>query len=126
MIIWCTILTDKKSFPVLSRKFTEIKVSQIRLFPQGGPETSALEGGDSPFPYPHRREVFYLIYYCLVYICMELFSYHIYSINRPGRLLNFWTLGVSAFSRWALIRGWALIKFSPFSASVVVYFVTKQ
>lgn len=75
MIIWCTILTDKKSFPVLSRKFTEIQVSQIRLFPQGGPKTSALEGGDSPFPYPHRQEVFYLIYYCLMYSCMELFSY---------------------------------------------------
>ena len=50
MIIWCTILTDKKSFPALSRKFTEIQVSQIRLFPRGGPKTSALEGGDSPFP----------------------------------------------------------------------------
>ena len=43
--------------------------------------------------------------------------YRIYSINRPGRLLNFWTLRVGAYSRWALIRGWALIKFSPFSAS---------
>ena len=32
MIIWCTILTDKKSFHALSRKFTEIQVSQIRLF----------------------------------------------------------------------------------------------
>lgn len=51
MITCCTILTDKKSFPVLWRKFTEIEVSQIRLFPQGGPKTSALEGGDSPFPY---------------------------------------------------------------------------
>ena len=50
----------------------------------------------------------------------------IYSINRPGRLLIFLTLRVGAYSRWALIRGWALIKFSPFSASVVVYFATKQ
>ena len=41
------------------------------------------------------------------------FEYRIYSINRPGRLLNFWTLRVGAHSRWALI------KFSPFSASVV-------
>ena len=40
--------------------------------------------------------------------------YRIYSINRPGRLLNFWTSRVGAYSRWALIRGWALIKFSPF------------
>ena len=40
-------------------------------------------------------------------------------IKRPGRLLNFWTLRVAAYSRWAFIRGWALIKFSPFSASTV-------
>ena len=39
-------------------------------------------------------------------------KYRIYSINRPGGLLNFWTLIVGAYSRWALIRGWALIKFS--------------
>ena len=26
-------------------------------------------------------------------------TYRIYSINRPGRLLNFWTLGVGAYSR---------------------------
>ena len=26
-------------------------------------------------------------------------SYRIYSINRPGRLLNFWTLRVGAYSR---------------------------
>ena len=37
-----------------------------------------------------------------------LHSYRIYSINCPGRLLNFWTLRVGAYSRWALIRGWAL------------------
>ena len=37
-------------------------------------------------------------------------QYGIYSINRPGRLLNFWTLRVGAYSRWALIRGWALIR----------------
>ena len=52
--------------------------------------------------------------------------YRIYSTNRPGRLLNFWTLRVGAYLRWALIQGWALIKFSPFSAVVVVYFATKQ
>ena len=44
-------------------------------------------------------------------------DYRIYSIKRPRRLLNFWTLRVGAYSRWAFIRGWALIKFSPFSAS---------
>ena len=52
--------------------------------------------------------------------------YRIYSINRPERLLNFWTLRVGAYSRWALIRGWALIKFSPFSGSVVVYFAKSK
>ena len=52
-------------------------------------------------------------------------KYRIYSINRPGRLLNFWTLRVGAYSRWALIQGWALIKFSPFSASEVCLFCNK-
>ena len=51
--------------------------------------------------------------------------YRIYSINRPGRLLNFWTLRVGAYSRWALIRGWAFIKFSPFSESEVCLFCNK-
>ena len=49
-------------------------------------------------------------------------SYRIYSINRPRRLLNFWTLVVGAYSSWALIRGWALIKFLPVSVSVVCLF----
>ena len=47
-------------------------------------------------------------------------SYRIYSINRPGRLLNFWTLRMGAYSRWAIIRGWALIRINtvfPFSES---------
>ena len=48
---------------------------------------------------------------------VTFYAYRIYSIKRPGRLLNFWTLRVGAYSRWALIRGWAFIKFSPFSAS---------
>ena len=53
-------------------------------------------------------------------------QYRIYSINRPGLLLiNFWTLRVGAYSRWALIRGWALIKFSLFSASEVCLFCNK-
>ena len=52
-------------------------------------------------------------------------DYRIYSINRPGRLLNFGTLRVGANSRWALIPGWALIKFSTFSASVVCSFCKK-
>ena len=43
-------------------------------------------------------------------------KYGIYSIKRSGRLFNFWTFRVGTFSRWALIQGWALIKFSPVSA----------
>ena len=54
------------------------------------------------------------------------FIYRIYSINRPGRLLNFCTLRVGAYSRWALIRGWALIKFSTLQQVQYVYFATKQ
>ena len=67
----------------------------------------------------------------MIQICNKLVyrltnsNYRIYSINRPGLLLNFWTLRVGAYSRWALIRGWALIKFSPFSASVVCLFCNK-
>ena len=41
---------------------------------------------------------------------LKLSTYRIYLINRPGCLLNFWTLRVGAYSRWALIRGWALIQ----------------
>ena len=55
----------------------------------------------------------------------HIFYYRIYWINRPGRLLNFWTLRMGVYSRWALMRGWALIKFSPFSTSVVCIFWKK-
>ena len=51
--------------------------------------------------------------------------YRISSINCPGRLLNFQTLKVGAYSRGALIRGWALIEFSPFLTSVVCIFCKK-
>ena len=49
-------------------------------------------------------------------------GYRIYLINRPGRLLNSWTLRAGVYVRWALIRGWALIKIS---ASVVCLFCDK-
>ena len=39
------------------------------------------------------------------------------SINRPGGLFNSGSMRVSTYSRWALIRGWALIIFPTFSAS---------
>ena len=47
--------------------------------------------------------------------------YRIYSINRPGGLFNFGPMRVGAFSRWALIRGWALIIFPTFSASEDIF-----
>ena len=62
----------------------------------------------------------------LWWIYIERVTYRIYSINCPERLLNFCTLRVGAYSRWALIRGWALIKFSLFSASVVCLFCNKS
>ena len=46
-------------------------------------------------------------------------------LNCPGHSLNFGTLKVGAYLRWALIGGWALIKFSTFSASVVCLFCNK-
>ena len=44
---------------------------------------------------------------------IESVAYRIYSINCPGRSLNFWP------------GEWTLIKFSPFSASVVYLFCNK-
>ena len=42
-------------------------------------------------------------------------GYRIDSIKRPGRLLNFWTLRVGAYSRWALIRGGRLFEVGAYS-----------
>ena len=53
-------------------------------------------------------------------------AYRIYSIKRPGRLFKFWTFQVGAYSRWALIRSWALIKFSPFSFYLIYTFLRAQ
>ena len=59
-------------------------------------------------------------------------KYRIYSINRPGRLLNFWTLRVGAYSRWSLIRGGLLfeagrlLNFHHFQQVKYVYFATKR
>ena len=35
----------------------------------------------------------------IVLLILAIANYRIYSINRPGRLLNFWTLRVGAYSR---------------------------
>ena len=37
-----------------------------------------------------------------------------------GRLFNFWTSRVGAYSRWALIRGWALNRINTVLAFVKV------
>ena len=63
------------------------------------------------------------IWHCIV--SPVYFGYRIYSINRPERLLYLWTLRVGSYLRWALIRGWALIKYSPFLASAVCLFCNK-
>ena len=55
----------------------------------------------------------------------QVYTTH-YSINCPERLLNFWTLRMGVYSRWVLIRGWALIKFSSFSASISVFILQQN
>ena len=77
----------------------------------------------------------YLLRYREIYL-LVLFTkgslYRIYSINRPGRLLKFWTLRVGAYSRWALIRGGRLfeagrlLNFHHFQRVKYVYFATEQ
>ena len=55
-------------------------------------------------------------YFCAnlsVHISFPVLRYRIYSINRPGCLLNFGTLRMGAYARWALIWGWGLIKIFP-------------
>ena len=42
------------------------------------------------------------------------FRYRIYSNKRPGRLFNLWIFRVGTYLRLELIRGWTLIKLSPF------------
>ena len=66
----------------------------------------------------HDFWLWYKHLYCNLRYCIS-------SINCPGRLLNFQTLKVGAYSRGALIRGWALIEFSPFLTSVVCIFCKK-
>ena len=41
-------------------------------------------------------------------------NYRIHSLNRPGRLLNFWTLRVGAYSRWRFFEAGRLLKFQHF------------
>ena len=50
-----------------------------------------------------------------VFSCVKksIFTYRIYSINRPGRLLNFWTLRVGAYSRWAVIQTYCVNNKQP-------------
>ncbi len=48
-------------------------------------------------------------------------KYRVYSIKRPGRLLNFWTLSGGAYSRWALIRGGALNRINTISCLRIIF-----
>ena len=45
------------------------------------------------------RRTLILLRYTKVHILLKKMPYRIYSINRPGRLLKFWTLRVGAYSR---------------------------
>ena len=60
-------------------------------------------------------------YFCAnssVHISFPVLRYRIYLINHPGYLLNFGTLRMSVYWRWALIRSWVRIKiFTIFSNS---------
>ena len=76
-------------------------------------------------PAPQSTTHFSFLLLLLLYQILWNLYYRIYSINRPERLLNFWTLKMGAYLRWALIRGCALIKFSPFLASKVCLFCNK-
>ena len=50
---------------------------------------------------PARNDILKLHHDSGSLICTDVknIDYRIYSINRPGRLLNFWTLRVGAYSR---------------------------
>ena len=57
--------------------------------------------------------ILFKVGFTLITFLSLISKYRIYSINRPGSLLNFWTLRVGAYMRWALLT------FSPFSVSLV-------
>ena len=67
------------------------------------------------------RQIHWLLFQLTLYNVITVFI----RLTALGRLLTFWILRVGAYSRWTLIRGWALIKFSPFSTSVVCIFCNK-
>ena len=46
----------------------------------------------------------------------NIYKYRIYSINRPRRLLTFSAFRMGAYSRWALIQDWALIRINTVPA----------
>ena len=100
LALWCHPI----HYPAFEMKF-EVKNNQTNET-----EFYVKRSKPSQFKYQHSQwdEVMFVPCKALLSRYQE---YRIYSINRPGRLLNFWTLRVGAYSRWAFIRGWALIKF---------------
>ena len=113
------LIISKKNQSVLIAKISSRKTQKI-VNPQKFLSTQYPLEKCSVVWSARARSLFLVAY--LRCVSSGLLDYRIYSINRPGRLLNFWTLKVGAYSRWALIRGLVLIKFSPFSASVVCLF----
>ena len=57
----------------------------------------------------------------VIIVLLVNYNYRTYSNKCPGHLLNFGTLRVGAYSRWVLIRRWALIIFSSFSAGEDIF-----
>ena len=95
-----------------SKKNSRIPESTSKYFPHSEIRPNSLTRSERV---DCRTSICGTVGYCIP----SLVSCRIYSISHPGRLLNFWTFRVGAYSRWALLRGCALIKFSPFSASVL-------
>ena len=76
-------------------RLTALKTSQIS---QSKPEVEPWEGGGGGGGNCHIWGI-ELLGMCLCEGYGFQAIYHIYSINHPGRLLNFWTLRVGAYSR---------------------------
>ena len=57
--------------------------------------------------------------------CAKVY-YRIFSINRPGRLLHFWTLRVALIRGGRLFEAGRLLNFLHFQQVKYVYFATEQ
>ena len=61
------------------------------------PNTCRPAADQSKIPVARKKKP--LVPRVLLWELNYIFMYHIYSINRPGRISNFWTLRVSPYSR---------------------------